>query len=98
MITFGPRAPKPIERWVVVNVSDGARVNRWCDTQRDADAYCEGLTDPSKYRVVPMRKIDPDTVAVPRAVVQEILNWRTSLSRAYVPALDALADAVKGGA
>lgn len=39
-----------------------------------------------------------DTVTVPRAVVEEILEWRQLLTPGYCEAFDKLAEAVKGGA
>ena len=63
-----PDPPKPIEGWVVVNAVGGLNCVLYA-----CESTARG-SNPSADRIVHLREVDPDTVTVPRAVVEELLE------------------------
>jgi hypothetical protein len=91
-----PEPTKLIEGWVVVHAVGGHGTNLY---------GCHAIAhkcNPSADRIVHLREVDPDTVTVPRAVVQKLLGFYCNdpgcAEHELRRHLDKLAEAVKGGA
>ena len=90
-----PEPTKPIEGWVVVHAVGGLGTNLY---------GCHAIAhkcNPSADRIIHLREVDPDTVTVPRAVVEKVIERAQGLSHttpiSVREALDKLAEALKGG-
>jgi hypothetical protein len=97
-----PEPPKPIEGWVIMLTENDPG-----DTLYHSEAEANGVSlchsSLHDKRVVHLREVDPDTVTVPKAVVEEIIRWwkhdvKLGTHGPAAEAIGTLIDAVKGGA